>query len=813
MKRLLVFTMIVLSSLTFFEWNSVSASGYHFFEHDRGGDIMDEMDAPYLSIDDLSSGVESNTIVGNLYSDYDVDYYIITLAEFAEVTIFFNDGLGYDIVMNDDQMNQWYWDYNTYSEQDLSNGVLLTPGSYFLTVYSDSQNVLPGYDYYIKILTDDNGWTPETFNVYEEVVDDTKAILWENYFQPDNDRCYYATKLDCALYYEFSYPHLDKRLYMMDKAFAFYVQAALQVVADEVSSNYASYSSINNVHDLVNTALSAVSSKLGGIGKAAGLALKAENLLFDAIAQEIMQDNLYHFLGEEYSTKLEAETAYKNLIEGYFDEAILADIFAGMIQNNDIEEFMDDMNGVASDMTIAVTMMRVDDVLYLDIYQSCNTNSGHYMTCEFDSVYFSASNTLPGSTGQNDGKFRLLYENDTINVTNKVFGHYGSFTKFQDSSTDVNDNLAPEIYFMFTEQGTESNYNNPYNFDSEEEYRLKLIDRNNPDPIATLTRGVTAFDSGVGFVSVTLDSHQGFDTFGIKQAVFSATDGYNTHTKTMYYRVYDYEEEYGVYEYQALGYEWQDTGSNVTHYFDTSYARTVYDGDTKRVYSSGTAQMYAKYDRYEYYDKVCFSIYKKAPDYGLANPWGDDGEYGEQYDEFKKTQCYYIDETPSYSDDADYFDYTTYHTSSSSTSTQTIYIGNSWYVSDIDGGTKRVYMDDRNSTADYNYFVKYTYVVEDNTKKLAYTSGYAFRSSYTDFRSGDNFYDYSYSTSSQGTYVDGYGILRSGYYRYRLTGDVYEKVYQYGFEYTGTQWFIDEPVNTSAVYYIRTSAEPRRIYE
>ncbi len=252
----------------------------------------------------------------------------------------------------------------------------------------------------------------------------------------------------------------------------------------------------------------------------------------------------------------------------------------------------------------------------------------------------------------------------------------------------------------------------------------------------------------------------GYESLKYALSTPSASGDYRWVTTGDSYTEYQYQKQWWNPE---ASYTWNTLiGGNGTGYFSSpTSGTTIYAGNYKVNYGATTPEYYYKYDEYKYSDKVCFGVYKKST-----------GFLGIPTDSSKGSACYYIDETPSTSDNADYFDYTTYYTDPGLTNS--VYIGNtfSYYT---DSGNQTVYMDGRGSVSNGQYFVNWTTTYDDNSSYKNYSTHYVGNFTYgwtssvkSTTSSGDYYYNY-YKTNASWTDVNGNSQYTNTRYRSNYT--------------------------------------------
>jgi hypothetical protein len=185
----------------------------------------------------------------------------------------------------------------------------------------------------------------------------------------------------------------------------------------------------------------------------------------------------------------------------------------------------------------------------------------------------------------------------------------------------------------------------------------------------------------------------------------------------------------------------EDTG-----YFVDNSTEPLIEGDNLYVFDDYyTTYRHYSFKTYEYFDRVAFKIYKKR-----------------LFDSYQTTLYYYIDESPSTSSSATDYTYERYYLD------QQIYssiYASTYFYAYVDGANRKIYLKDRSNVSTGDYYVKEVNVNEDYFKLYRSTtvSGWYNTTKY-DFRSGDYYYDYYYSSIPWTDYL---GYTRNSYLRYQ----------------------------------------------
>ena len=131
----------------------------------------------------------------------------------------------------------------------------------------------------------------------------------------------------------------------------------------------------------------------------------------------------------------------------------------------------------------------------------------------------------------------------------------------------------------------------------------------------------------------------------------------------------------------------ENTGTD-SGVFRNNSLDTIITGDSLLVFDDYyQTQRHYSYRTYEYFDKVSFKVYKK----GLF------------YDSYQSTLNYYIDESPSTSSSATYYTYERYYKD------QQIYssvYASTYFYAYIYGDNTKIYLKDRSSVSNGDYYVK-----------------------------------------------------------------------------------------------------------
>jgi hypothetical protein len=837
MKKLFIFVFIFTIAL-FYTGFQTQASYYMNEFNDAPSTVPD---GQLIYVDGPSyEGSSYASLSGKIHKEGDDDSYKFVLYRYVKLSITFTEAFSFDytICLYDDQSENLY--PNVTCGAELFTGIMLTPGVYSILIETDGRLFNPPsyddrYPYTIDFEVDDEPYRDEnytSYNVYDEVVKQMKVATWTNKYDPTNSYCSFDG--DCVLRKYYDDEYLYHRIYSYDPQFTYFLSSMFSLLADKMTELYDENLRIQDTYDMVSDVLSTAAQV--GISyyipnkEASSVVSKIATVLidetFEMMAQkeieklnnQVVQDT--PFLGvpmanndyfcdidnngidDSSNTRDSLECIAEKSVKDYYDITLIENIIHELYEGQTIGEFAYMLNEISTQLLTVVSLMRIDDQIAIDVYKTIDMNMmNRRLFTEISRIEFNQTETKSGSQS-NEGLFSKRFMNQDIEVNNYINTDYGDFD-FYYSDNNLTDGAYPTIFFPTTLMGNIDNYIyfNPTN--ELLKSKLMLIEIGSLLPLSQLLYGTTAYDYGQGFLqpsiksSTSLDRYYNYTQQDVGEAIFTVTDneGKTTESK-MYFLTYSWEYPYKKQEYKMVD-DWRPiyTGTAYFSYTHSGFERL--QGTSKYVYNAtGAPESYYKRENFEYHDYVCFDIYKKKNKLLVIHD-----------DVYMKNVCYLVDESPATTNANDY-DNTTYYTNTNFYSTTSTYISNYWNVDNIEGSTRRVYMDNRADVSLGDYYVKYIQNYDNYTFKYRGDS-YVWAKSPTNGIQGD--YYYFYYKQSMGTFTDAYGQLRTSSVRYPAEFDFFSNYGTYKWvDVYGTFYFVNQPSSTSTIRYVRIDGNRRQ---
>lgn len=777
MKKMMIgiLLFIVLFSLV----GMVNVKAFTYQENDDYEELNMHLDYTIdVYVDTKDTEVVTNTALqGKIGIVYDIDLWQFIFHQFGKIKI--------DLTSNPQYLEIRYmlyrmddgspWDYTeiSYTDNQLSSGVYLIPGAYYLKVentdITGSLN-LNDNTYTINVMTDTTDYPVDYFNILEAKINDVESIIWTNQYYPDQDWCNGTSCMDMR---HFEEPYISKRIYVLDREFAMYLEAMFILFYEELNQNYNDYVSAVNTNDLVTDILSAIvnHATAGSIERPIEFAEKAEEYVFNNIAYSYTLAFTQEFYYDVVANQM---NDYNALLQTIFDEQMIIDYMVSLLENRPIAESLDVLYDLSRFTSVFENSMDEDDYFAIDFYTFCENGGSLNISCQNYSI--EANINTVGSNKLYEGAFYNNFTNNTMNISSEINNDFGDFMYITNSSGDTYDNHGPIFYPYDNRVGT-SDY--PYE-----------IEINDPYALDKLLFGLTAYDGGEGFLDYTVTRDVDVSTLGRnKYITVSATDSYDhiTSNYNIYYNVYDIAYKYQKQIYSLVSSRWIYDSEWSGYLGAPTSAHTYYLSSVeKRVFkSTSNPEYYYKKVTNEYIDRVCFDVKRKEI---LIDP---------TVDRF----CYYIDTSPSDSNNVNDYDYNTYYTSSTLSTTSKVILANT--VSRlINGNNVTVYLDPVSSVSYGKYYVDDVDPYINDTTRPISTSTVGWSTTLNNYSSGDYYYVYN---TSQITYTDAHNSLITTNVRYPVNYTTYVllKVYSW-ISYTPDTyvWALVPPQGTSTTRWV-----------
>lgn len=762
MKKALTFICITILGIVLLGTTTLKADDFTYVEsrdwyssREYNNYVIEN--AMSVVVDTLEGDTVTTTYLnGQVAWEGDQDIWEFTLHNFGNVRIVMDDIPSYldsrfRLYWVDYRSSNGYYEEISYTETELSDGLYLPPGEYYLEFSNlDAYGGLNinDNDYYFQVVTNQTYYPEESINILDELINNARLIEWSNDYAPQDNWC---NGLACIGQYKYGEEFLSNRYYMVDKEFSLFVEGMFIVLHQHLLENIQDYEDMKAVNDEVADLLaSAVGTAYPAAATAAKYTAKVEKYLFDlAIYEHTLAKTQGYY--EENNEELKDE--YLRILGDNYDFDFMTDFIVTLMRGEDIYSLRDTLGDAIEHLSYAEKFKDADDYFTIDFYSECEVGGSHYMDCQGTRIVIDDENMQQGSSDSNQGNFYYQFEDGTIELSSKIGDEYGTFNSQYSTSNENADGYGPVIHLHYR--------------DGEQAYPFEF-ERGTISASAALEvmlYGLTVYDAGEGFLDYTVSGSVDLNNLSVgKYITINACDTLDEEcvSERVYYSVYDEVNEYQKQEYKLVSQRWLYDGSYSGYLTSYSSAQTVYlqNNSVKRVLNTtGSAQYSYKLQEYDYVDKVCFDIKLKAI--------GTDPTKG--------SSCFYVDDAYSTSDNVNYHDDHAYYTSSSLLSYTYKYIGSS-FRKIIDGAYRDVQMDNWYQVSNGEYYVYDVDVYTDNSSRLVSTSYTGWGSYHSSYYPDDKYMKY---TPYSYTFTDAKGTSVSSSVRYPVSYTDYVSIDQY----------------------------------
>lgn len=711
-----------------------------------------------------------------------IDLYPFRMPEFGYLTFD-----GYDTEISDFEVSIFTGEKDDYTFEEISfepgQQIELAPGLYLLKVTGNPTNI-QNYALGVSVTYKHNS-EYLAHDIIDDKMDGVSLAVYNSNFDHLYNHCY--TEQLCEWAYD-DFEEVLSEVYIYDPEVLLSLQLFLNVFSDsalqEVYNLLEAGEQVKFYAVPIANGIEFVAKKVTGTGT---LVFVKNMIVPDSDLSSMVSSDIDDYFAGVLRGKLRSKLINidgevdKGALSDLFERADIQQFFAYLLDYNNSDSFLEFIGSFRTATNVAIDAFERDDILLISITANCTTHTLYtdkINMCSVSPTDFYPNDGLAGEglkfinghdglnsdglghhfTGEWD--FWDLLDSNERKYLEYDKLHYGNVTKFKIDDDDVD-------FYEFTPSGVKQASDEQPNVSGARLFIKEAGTGSFSDEY--LLYGISVYNGRYFNVEVD-DSQVDYNTpnedgYDVRYFVRDENNPeiilYETYLKVIIIGTeYEYKKQMAVPQWveipEALqnpeelsGYDGSPYSiQNTNLYYDQIWGTTETSNATlmKKYASQEVVQEHYSKRTYEYYDKVCFDIYKKGVDSGPAMV-GPDGTLIYLSDSFETSECYYIDRSLSTSSNANNYDYKSYHTSSSSTNFSSIYIGNTWPVY-INGSNKTVYMDPRENVSINRYYVNDVTVTRDSIKKLKSTTIVGWSTSESNYRYSDYYYDYFTTSAS-----------------------------------------------------------------